>query len=147
MENEIKDERVMQNITKALANAAIIGEIILFLKIIYEIFSGVATLGTTGFDIALLVVMNIVVYVTLYRAKTIDTPRTLLGKRLTTEKTKVARKERVLKSYIPESLVAAAGLSLGSYLNSGSSGLTPTIILYMIYFGIYLTFTYFWSEH
>lgn len=147
MENEMKDERVMQNITKSLANAAIFVEAVLLLKIVYEIFSGTATLRATGFDVGLFIGMNAVIYITLYRAKTLQTPKTILGKKLTTETTEIAKKERILKSYIPESLIAAAGLSLGSYLSSGSSGFLPTLIIYIFYFVFYLILTYFWSEH
>ena len=50
MNNKIQDERVKQNKTKALANAAIIGEILLLVKIIFEIFTDKATLlvNTSG---------------------------------------------------------------------------------------------------
>lgn len=147
MSNHVKDERVEQNRTKALANAAIIGEILLGIRIFYEIINGEATLGTTGWYIGILVVMNVVMLISLYRSKTIDTPKTLLGQSLSTGLSKRAKRERLYKSYIPESLIAAAGLSLGSYLSSGYNGLAPTIILYVFYFGIYLTITYYWNEH
>lgn len=147
MNNKIQDERVKQNKTKALANAAIIGEILLLVKIIFEIFTDKATLATTGWNIAVLIVMNIVMLISLYRSKTIDTPKTLFGRSLTTGFSKRAKRERFYQSYIPESLIAAVGLSLGSYLNSGYNGILPTLILYILYFGIYLTITYHWNEN
>lgn len=147
MRNEIKDERIEQNKAKALANAAIIGEVLLLIKVSFEIFTGKATLGTTGWDIALLTVMNIVKSITLYRSKTIDLPKTLFGKPLTTGDSIVDKHKRFYKSYIPESFVGALGLTAGSYFNSGYNGLAPTIILYIIYFGFYLAFSYFNNEH
>lgn len=145
--NEFKDERVEENRTKALAKAAIIGEILLAIRIFYEIITGEATLGTTGWYIGILIVMNVVMLISLYQSKTIDTPKTLLGQSLTIELTKKAKRERFYKSYIPESLIAAAGLSLGSYLNSGYNGILPTLILYIFYFGIYLAITNYWNEN
>lgn len=146
MNSKINDERVNQNVNKAFANAAIIAEIILLLKVLFEIFTGRATLGTTGWDIGLLVIMNVVVYITLYRTKTIQTPKTLLGKPLTTKETKFAKRERLMKSYIPESFLAAAGLLTGSYFSSGYNGFAAMFILYLFYFGFYLMLTYFMNE-
>lgn len=147
MKNKIQDERVEQNRTKALAHAAIIGEIILLAKILFEILTDRATLNVTGWNIALLIIMNIVTVISLYRSKTVNIPKTLFGRSLTTNLSKQAKKERVIKSYIPEGLIGAAGMLVGSYLKSGSSGLAPTVILFLMFFGSYLIVSYFWNEH
>lgn len=98
---------------------------VLLVKICYEIFSGKATLGTTGFDIDILITMNVVMFISLYRSKTIYTPKILLGRTLTIE---LIKKERFLKSYMPEFFVAMAGLSVGSYFSRGYHRLLPIII-------------------
>jgi len=146
MNSEINDERVNQIINKAFTNAAIVAEAILLIKILFEIFTDRATLGTTGWDIGLLIIMNIIVYITLYRSKIIQVPRTLFGKPLSTKETKFATRERLIKSYVPESFLAAAGLLAGSYFSSGYNGFAAMFILYLFYFGFYLALTYFLNE-
>lgn len=147
LNKKITDEREEKNIMKALAFGAIAGELLLGGKILFEIVTGIATLSTTGWDIGILIVMNIVVAYNLYRSKTISTPVTLFGRELSTELTPKAKLERRNKYYIPEALLSAVGLSVGSYFSSGSSGLTETIILYIIYFIISLVVTTKWNEH
>lgn len=147
LNKKITDEREEKNIMNALAFGAIAGELLLGAKILYEMVSGVATLSTTGIDIGILLIMNIVVAYNLYQSKTLSTPVTLFGRELSTELTPKAKLERRNKYYIPEALISAVGLSVGSYFSSGSSGLTETIILYIIYFVMSLVATTKWSEH
>ena len=79
--------------------------------------------------------MNVVMLISLYRSKTIDTPKTLFGRSLTTGFSKRAKRERFYQSYIPESLIAV-GLSLGSYLNSGYNGILPTLIYIFLFWNL-----------
>ena len=147
MKNKIQDERVERNRTKALAHAAIIGEIILLVKILFMFFTGNASFSTTGLDIALLIIMNIVMVISLYSSKTMNTPKTLFGRSLTTSLSKKAKKERFYKSYIPESLVGAVGIVLGFYFKSESIDVTQIIITSLFFSGTYLIVSYFWNEH
>ncbi len=147
MNNYVKDERVLKNIQEDLANAAIVAGMLLFMKILYDFIRGTARFETTGWFVSLLLVMGIVIYISLYRSKSTQLPTTLLGRPLDTKLSVPAKRTRLYKSYIPESLVGAAALSVGSYLNSGYNGLVPTILLYIFYFIIHLSVTYFWSEH
>lgn len=48
-------------------------------KILFEIFTDRATLGTTELSINLLIIMNIVTVISLYQSKTVNIPRTLFG--------------------------------------------------------------------
>ena len=122
MNNYVKDERVLNNINKALANAAIVAGMLLFVKIIYDFITNTAKFETTGWFAILLLVMGIVIYVSLYRSKSTQLPTTLLGRPLDTELSIHAKRTRLYKSYIPESLVGAAGLLVGSYINSEYNG-------------------------
>lgn len=147
LNKKFTDEREEKNTTKALANGAIVVQLLLGAKILYEIVSGMATLSTTGIDIGILIIMYLVITCSLYRSKTISTPVTLLGRELPTELSPKAKLERRNKYYIPESLLSAVGLSFGSYFSSGYSGLGATIILFIIYFIISLIATTKWNEH
>lgn len=147
LNKKFTDEREEKNIIKALAKGAIVVQLLLGAKALYEIVSGVATLSTTGIDVGILIIMNLVIIFNLYRSKTISTPVTLLGRKLTTDMTPKAKIERRNKYYVPEAILSAVGLSFGSYFSSGYSGLGATIVLFIIYYIISFIATTKWNEH
>lgn len=147
MKETMQDERTISNRNKALARGAIVVEVLLGVKILVEIISGSATLSTTGWDILILLVMNAVILLNLYRSKTVPFKTSIIGENLPTEPTKSAKRIRTFRGYLPESLLTAAGLTMGSYFNSGFAGVLPTIILFLIYFTISWLVIYLWNEH
>lgn len=147
MFKQVKDERIVENNQTALAYAAVTGQSLLLIKILFQMITGVATIQSIGWELLVFFAMEAVKFFHLYRSKTIRTPTSLFGEPLTTGGTGHAKKVRFYKAYIYEGFFLATAFSLGSYFRSGYYGLAPTIVLFMIYFILSLAGIYFWREH
>lgn len=144
----MRDERIQDNETQALANAAIVGMMVILVKIAYSVIKSTLSLDTFIWDIGLLFLMSITIAISLYRLKNIDVPKSILGQVLSTDQTIDAKKQRVNKAYLPSSLFFAIIFTL-VFILLPSRPLNWTSILtdFVINFIIFFLMNYFWYEH
>lgn len=144
----VQDERDKMN--AGIASQWAFGFIIVFLigKFIYfEVIRDVANTQFLFWDVLMLVIACIIFITVMHSRKSYDVPRTILGRKLSTQPTKSGRKERILKSYIPETFIFAIGFTIGSYLYSGFNHILNGIVEFLVFFVIFNLINYFWGEH
>lgn len=144
----MRDERIQNNEKQALANAAVVGMIVILVKIAYSVIKSTLSWETLKWDIELLFLMSITIAISLYRLKNIDAPKSILGQVLSTDQTTGAKKQRVNKAYLPSSLLSAIIFTL-LFIIFPSSPLNWTSISTesVIYFIIFILMNFFWYEH
>ncbi|MFL2133950.1 hypothetical protein [Desemzia sp. FAM 24101] len=141
------DERVERNTIQALANGAVVVLVLILCKSIYLFATNTDSLANLGWDIVLVLALVVTVFFSLYRSKTYSFPKSLLGKNLSTELSKSAKKDRFYKAYIPESIIFTLGFAVGSYLFEGWSHWTGEVMISIIMFFFILGISYLWGEH
>lgn len=143
----VRDERDAKNQAVASEWALWITVIYTFGKLIYYLsFSAVEDLGFIMWDMILIVIITLTLIIITYSRKTYDLPRTFFGKKLLTEQSKQAKKERLLKAYLPEALILAVAMTIGSYFLSGYNSITEWLFELILYFIIFNLFNFAWGE-
>lgn len=144
----MNDERILHNYIKALSNAATIAILFISGKIIYLLINDRASFQTIGWDITLLIIMSVTSAVSLYRMKDVDMPKSLIGRSLSIEQTKIGIKQRITQSYLPKSVFYSILFSLfDMFYTKASFNWTVLMIDAVIYFVIFFILSYFWYEH
>lgn len=144
----MRDERIQRNETQALANAALVGMMVVLVKIAYSVIKSTLSWETFIWDIGLLSLMSITIAISLYRLKDIDAPKSIFGQVLSTDQTTGAKKQRVNKAYLPSSILTAIIVTL-LYIIFPTRPLNWTSILtdFVINFIIFFLMNFFWYEH
>lgn len=141
------DERDVRNLGEASQWTVFIVIIYTLGKIIYySKFSNVENLDFLIWDIVLFFITAISLIGIIYLKKTYDLPKTFFGKKLLTEQSKAARKDRILKAYLPEALILAVTLTLGSYFFSGYNSIIPWFFEFILCVIILMLFNFAWGE-
>jgi len=141
------DERDSKNIGEASLWTVFIVVIYTLGKIIYYLnFSNVEDLGFLIWDVILFLIVMISLFGIIYLKKSYDLPRTFFGKKLLTEQSKAARKERILKAYFPEAFMLAVAMTIGSYFFSGFNNIGVGLLELMTYFIILSLINFAWGE-
>lgn len=141
------DERVERNAIQALANGAVVVLVLILCKFIYLFATNTDSLADLGWDILLISALAVTLFFSLYRSKTYKFPKSLLGKTLSTALSKTAKKERLYKTYIPESIIFTLGFAVGSYFFEGWSHWSGELVISIIVFFLLLGISYQWGEH
>ena len=76
------DERVERNTIQALANGAVVVLVLILFKFIYLFATNTDSLANLGWDSVLILALVVTVFFSLYRSKTYNFPKSLLGKTL-----------------------------------------------------------------
>lgn len=144
----MRDERIQNNEIQALANAAIVGMIVILVKIAYSVIKSTLSWDTLIWDLGLLFFMSITIAISLYRLKNIDAPKSIFGQVLSTDQTTGAKKQRVNKAYLPSSLLSAIIFTL-IFIIFPSRPLNWTSISteFVTNFIIFFLMNFFWHEH
>lgn len=141
------DERVERNTVQALANGAAVVLVLILCKSIYLFATNTDSLATLGWDIVLVLALVVTFFFSLYRSKTYSFPKSLLGKALSTDLSKTAKRERLHKAYVPESIIFTLGFAVGSYFFEGWSHWSGELVISIIVFFFLLGISYLWGEH
>ncbi|MBM6613836.1 hypothetical protein JTF06_02870 [Desemzia sp. RIT804] len=141
------DERVERNTIQALANGAVVVLLLILCKFVYLFATNTDSLANLGWDIILVSALAVTVFFSLYRSKTYSFPKSLLGKTLSTGLSKSAKKERLYKAYIPESIIFTLGFAVGSYFFEGWSHWSGELVISIIVFFLLVGTSYLWGEH
>jgi len=141
------DERDVRNLGEAsqwtffIVITYTLGKIFYYLK-----FSNVENLDFLIWDIVLFTITAISLIGIRYLKKSYDLPKTFFGKKLLTEQSKAAKKERILKAYFPEAFMLAVAMTVGSYFFSGFNNIGVGLLELMTYFIILSLLNFAWGE-
>lgn len=144
---QFQDEREERNVTEALAKGALVAFFMVVLRIGYLLITGNAEFETVWWDLMILIAMLATYSFSLHRTKTTDIPKTLFGRELPTEMTSEAKKKRIWKNYIPNTIVFLIAFRIGSYFAVGLGDWPEETVLLIIQAAIFYPITYYMGEH